>query len=67
MCFRLSSYVGGGRSQCRLKLPPKSEKNLEEDLTEWQRISSMEDLTDHWMRILAKQDMQRSIVMARRM
>ena len=59
--------MGGGRSQWRLKLPPKSEKNLEDDLTELPRISSMEDLTDHWMRILAKQDMQSSMVMASRM
>ena len=59
--------MGGGRSQCRLKLPPKREKNLEDDLTELPRISSIEDLTDHWMRILAKQDMQSSIVMASRM
>lgn len=52
MCFKASSYVGGGRSQRPLKVVPKKEKNLEEPLKEPVGLptvlsSAKDDLTDH--------------------
>ena len=71
-CFMASSYVGGGRSHLPVNVVPKNEKNRDDDRKEpvglaTPRSSANEDLTDHWISALAKQDKHRSSVMASKM